>query len=207
MISSYVCPLRDLPLHNTCVHFLDVSRTKKNFNFCKVNRCPSTVPLSAKKCPMYHSHPGTCSRLAGKKHRVCTLESEKTYSFRCVFSFSVSSTITNLLGNFWDLISCKTKRRPGVMSCSHWKNRIPPELTGPCVQAQDIHGLLCLRLTLPCINTFECCLILFLIGIDLDSEVKRTSKTHSAWSSCPHQALRSEMEPWLPAGNLCPEPA
>lgn len=116
----YGCPLRYLPLHSTLVHFLDISRTKEKFHFCKTNHCPSTVPLSAKECPLYHSHPDTCSRLAGKKHCVCTFESEKTYSFRCVFSFSVSSTITSLLGTFWDLISCKTKQRLGVMSCNHW---------------------------------------------------------------------------------------
>lgn len=105
-------------VHCTC-SFSECSRTKEEFYFCKANHCPSTVSLSAKKHPLYRRHPGTCSRLAGRKRCVCTLESEKTYSFRCVFSFSVSSTITSLLGTFWDLISCKTEQRPGVMSCSH----------------------------------------------------------------------------------------
>lgn len=113
------CPLQSLSLYTALVHFLNVSRTKEEFYFCKANHCPSTVSLSAKKHPLYRRHPGTCSRLAGRKRCVCTLESEKTYSFRCVFSFSVSSTITSLLGTFWDLISCKTEQRPGVMSCSH----------------------------------------------------------------------------------------
>lgn len=119
-----------LPLHGTLAHFLDVSRTKEKLIFYKANYCPSTVPLSTKEYPMFHSHLGTCSRLAGKKHHVRTLESEKTYSFRCVFSFSVSRTITSLFGSFWDLMSCKTEQRLGVTSCSHWnkgptkKNRI-----------------------------------------------------------------------------------
>lgn len=76
---------------------------------------------------MFHSHLGTCSRLAGKKHHVHTLESEKIYSFRCVFSFSVSRTITNLFGTFWDLMSCKTEHSLGVTSCSHW-NKGPTKM-------------------------------------------------------------------------------
>lgn len=116
---TYVCCLQYLSLQCTYVHFLDVSRTKDNIHFCKAYCHLSTVSLSAKECPLYLSHADTWSRLASRKCCVFTLESEKTYSFRCVFSFSVSSTMTSLLGTFWDLMSCKTKQRLSVMSYNH----------------------------------------------------------------------------------------
>lgn len=99
--------------------FLDVFRIKDKINFCKAYCHLSTVSLSAKECPLYLSHADTWSRLASRKCCVFTLESEKTYSFRCVFSFSVSSTMTSLLGTFWDLMSCKTIQRLSVMSYNH----------------------------------------------------------------------------------------
>lgn len=114
-VTALRCPVSPFRQH-TCSFSYTCSgyfQNKGEIYIYKGNYCPSTVLLSTKQYPMFYSHLGTCSRLAGKKHHLRTLESEKTYSFRCVFSFSVSTTITSLFGSFWDLMSCKTEQKAG----------------------------------------------------------------------------------------------
>lgn len=110
-VAALRCSVSPFRQH-TC-SFSGYFQNREEINIYKGNYCPSTVPLSTQECPIVLLPPGYLLQAGRKKHHLRTLESEKTYSFRCVFSFSVSRTITSLFGSFWDLMSCKTEQKAG----------------------------------------------------------------------------------------------
>lgn len=97
----------------------------------------------------HHKPLKTCVPSLGPSEQLqpLTLESAKTYSFRWIFSFSVSTRITSLLRNFCDLISCRTEGRrefthsffihfsnQHIQVPLHSGSRLrPPDLLGPGV--------------------------------------------------------------------------
>lgn len=58
--------VRYLPLDSILAHFLDISRTEKKLIFTKATTVLQQFRFLLRNAPLFYSHLGTCSRLAGK---------------------------------------------------------------------------------------------------------------------------------------------